>query len=77
MRILSMLLILFLAGCSAAVRTPMFDARVKTGSNFLGINSGVGVVFPYQSAAYNDTLPNRFGPAWENVQGYYPEYKFN
>ncbi|MBU0481890.1 MAG: hypothetical protein KKG47_12395 [Proteobacteria bacterium] len=75
--ILLFLLIMALSGCSVGVRTPLVDARFETGSKLLGINSGVRVVFPDRHFDHAEALSERYGPAWRNIQGGYPEYRFN
>ncbi len=75
-RWLLLLPVLLLVGCSAGVRTPLLDVNVGTGSRLLGLNSGVRVVYPYRPTG-NTSLSERYGPEWQNIQGSYPEYKFN
>ena len=75
-RLLLLLPALLLVGCSAAVRTPLLDVNVGTGSRLLGLNSGVRVIYPYMPTG-DTSLSKRYGPEWQNIQGSYPEYKFN
>ena len=71
-------LVFLLGGCSGGVNSSLLDMNMNVSLPFLGDNERQEVVFPYQRrAAASGSMVEVNGPEWRNVEGDYPEYRFN
>lgn len=78
-KVLVVLLVIFLGGCSGGIHSSLVDMEIDLASPILGLNDDVPVVYPYRPAGTNNTDPmvGSFGPSWEGLYDEYPEYRFN
>ncbi len=79
MRLLLYGLALVLAGgCTAGVSTPLIGLRGSIDMPFLEKDTRLPVVYPVPAGGHQpESLEERYGPAWKDVQGQYPDLQFN
>lgn len=71
-------LALMLCGCSSTVSTAFIEADGRVSLPWLEPPAALPVVYPGGKAGrQEDDLSAMYGPAWRNLQGEYPEYRFN
>ena len=78
-KILLLCFVLTLGGCSVGAYTPILEIEGRIdlpGEAATGKN--LPVVYPYRQLPWNEReLVGYFGPSWSDMQGSYPDYKFN
>ena len=70
---------LLLAGCSASMDSALLQLDGRVSSPLFEGPERQAVVYPAtaKNAGHGDEVMDAYGPAWQDMQAEYPEYRFN
>ncbi|MEW6426800.1 MAG: hypothetical protein AB1568_02065 [Thermodesulfobacteriota bacterium] len=69
---------LLCCGCASSVSSSLIDMEARVSLPWLEPSPVLPVIYPGAGESRpGDDLQTLYGPAWKDVQGQYPEYRFN
>ena len=79
-KIVLLLLIMLVAGCSRGTYTSLLNTEVEVVSPVISLVAGDEDIFSVRTGIGTfdqDSIVKNYGASWRNIEAQYPEYTFN